>query len=280
MAALLEQRRPTGDSSFSDKETVQSSPILKTKNLSAWYGRKQVFGDLNISIPQNEITAIIGPSGCGKSTLLRIFNRLHEVTPSARVSGAVFLEGENIYDHYVDAVRVRQQIGIVFQKPNPFPTMSIEDNVLAGIKLIGLPKGQTKEEVVESALTQAALWEEVKDRLKQSGSALSGGQQQRLCIARALAIKPRVLLMDEPCSALDPTATQKIENLIAKLKDEITIVIVTHNIEQARRSSDFIAFFYAQPNQPAQLIEFGKTHIISLSPRQKLTEDFMSGRFG
>lgn len=261
-------------------ERARQHSILETKNLSAWYGNNRVFADLNISIPQNAITAIIGPSGCGKSTLLRIFNRLHEVTPSARVSGAVFLEGENIYDHYVDAVRVRQQIGLVFQKPNPFPTMSIEDNVLAGIKLIGLPKGQAKEEVVETALKQATLWEEVKDRLKQSGSSLSGGQQQRLCIARALAIKPRVLLMDEPCSALDPTATQKIENLIAKLKDEVTIVIVTHNIEQARRASDFIAFFYAQPNQHAQLIEFGETHTISLRPRETLTEDFMGGKFG
>lgn len=261
-------------------ERARQHSILETKNLSAWYGNNRVFADLNISIPQNAITAIIGPSGCGKSTLLRIFNRLHEVTPSARVSGAVFLEGENIYDHYVDAVRVRQQIGIVFQKPNPFPTMSIEDNVLAGIKLIGLPKGQVKEEAVETALKQVALWEEVKDRLKQSGSSLSGGQQQRLCIARALAIKPRVLLMDEPCSALDPTATQKIENLIAKLKNEVTIVIVTHNIEQARRCSDFTAFFYAQPNQPAQLIEFGETHTISLRPRETLTEDFMRGKFG
>lgn len=277
MATLLE-RRPTGDSSFSSKETVQSSPILTTENLSAWYGNNQVFADLNISIPRNAITALIGPSGCGKSTLLRIFNRLHEVTPNARVSGAVFLEGENIYDHHVDAIPIRQQIGMVFQKPNPFPMMSIEDNVLIGVRFGGLPKGQ-EEEVVETALRQAALWEEVKDRLKQSGLALSGGQQQRLCIARALAINPKVLLMDEPCSALDPTATQKIEDLIADLKREVTIIIVTHNIGQARRASDFLAFLYAEPNQPSKLIEFGKTHTVLSTPKP-LTEAYISGRLG
>jgi phosphate transport system ATP-binding protein len=224
----------------------------------------------------NVVTAIIGPSGCGKSTLVRCLNRMHEVIPGAHAEGEVLLDGENIYGTGVDPVQVRRRIGMVFQKPTPFPTMSIEQNVAAGLELNGVGlKASERGEVVETCLRQAALWEEVKDRLGRPGGSLSGGQQQRLCVARALAVKPEVLLMDEPCSALDPISTARIEELLLELKENYTIVIVTHNMQQAARTSDYTAFMYT-----GDLIEFGETRQIFTNPARRETEDYITGRFG
>jgi phosphate transport system ATP-binding protein len=248
---------------------------LKVEHLNAYYGDVLAVRDVNLSIKTNRVTAIIGPSGCGKSTFIRCLNRMHEVTPGGRVQGKVLLDGQNLYGTGVDPVDVRRRVGMVFQKPNVFPTMSIYDNVASGYKLNGVRDRKLLAEKVEKSLKLAALWDEVKDNLQKPGTGLSGGQQQRLCIARALAVDPEVLLMDEPCSALDPIATAKIEELIHELKETVTIVIVTHNMQQAARASDFTAFFYV-----GELVEFGETEKLFTTPEKRQTEDYITGRFG
>ncbi len=249
---------------------------LEVVGLNAWFGSSQALHDINLIIPDGAVTAIIGPSGCGKSTFIRCLNRMHEVVPGARVSGQVLLDGANIYGPGIDPVQVRAKVGMVFQRPNPFPTMSIFDNVAAGLRLNGLRRSRSSlTAVVERSLRQAALWNEVKDSLDNSGVSISGGQQQRLCIARALAVEPEVILMDEPCSALDPIATTKIEALIYELKQKYTIVIVTHSMQQAARVSDFTAFMYL-----GRLVEFGPTDKLFTTPEKKETEDYITGRFG
>jgi phosphate transport system ATP-binding protein len=248
---------------------------LQVEALSAYYGNTLAVNKVSLSIKTNRVTAIIGPSGCGKSTFIRCLNRMHEVTPGATVEGQVLLDGQDLYGPGVDPVDVRRRVGMVFQKPNVFPSMSIHDNVAAGYKLNGVRDRSLIAEKVENSLKNAALWEEVKDDLQKPGTSLSGGQQQRLCIARALAVDPEVLLMDEPCSALDPIATAKIEELIHELKDTVTIMIVTHNMQQAARASDYTAFFYV-----GELIEFGETGILFTTPRVRQTEDYITGRFG
>ncbi|MGE0405355.1 MAG: phosphate ABC transporter ATP-binding protein PstB [Candidatus Korobacteraceae bacterium] len=249
-------------------------PKLRANNLKAWFGAIQALKSITLDIPERHVTAIIGPSGCGKSTFVRCLNRMHEVLPNARVEGSVLLDGTDIYGTNVNPVRVRQRIGMVFQKPNPFPTMSVRDNVLAGLRLQGL---SIKDPVslVERCLQQAALWNEVKDFLDRPGTSLSGGQQQRLCIARALALEPEVLLMDEPASALDPIATAKIEDLIFELKERYTVVIVTHNMQQAARVAEQTAFFLM-----GELVEYDRTEKIFTTPGDKRTEDYITGRFG
>jgi phosphate transport system ATP-binding protein len=252
------------------------SDKLVARHFSAYFGQHRAIGDINLSFPANVVTAIIGPSGCGKSTLVRCLNRMHEVVPGARAEGEVLLDGEDIYAPGIDAVMVRRRIGMVFQKPTPFPTMSIEDNVTAGLKLNGVSlKRAERDRIVERSLRQAALWEEVRDRLRRPGASLSGGQQQRLCVARALAVEPEVLLMDEPCSALDPISTARIEELLLELKTKYTIVLVTHNMQQAARTADLTAFLYA-----GNLIEFGNTRQIFTNPARRETEDYITGRFG
>ncbi len=255
---------------------------IDVKDLNIFYGDFKAVADVEMSVEPRSVTAFIGPSGCGKSTFLRTLNRMHEVIPGAYVQGSVAMDGVDLYGSDVDPVAVRRQVGMVFQRPNPFPTMSIADNVLAGIKLNNkrLSKSDAQD-VVESSLTSANLWNEVKDRLNRPGSGLSGGQQQRLCIARAIAVKPQVLLMDEPCSALDPISTLAIEDLISELKSDYTIVIVTHNMQQAARVSDRTAFFnLAATGQPGRLVEIDDTSTIFSSPREQATEDYISGRFG
>jgi phosphate transport system ATP-binding protein len=244
-------------------------------DLNAWFGAKQALKNINIAIKPNAVTAIIGPSGCGKSTLIRTFNRMHELVPNAKLSGQILLDGQDIYAPNVDPVMIRRRVGMVFQKPNPFPTMSIYDNVAAGLRLTGAKKGKNLDEVVKRSLEQATLWDEVKDDLKKPGTSISGGQQQRLCIARAIALQPEVILMDEPCSALDPIATAKIERLVVELKRDYTVVIVTHNMQQASRVSDDTAFMYL-----GSLIEFGSTREIFESPKNPLTEKYITGEFG
>jgi phosphate transport system ATP-binding protein len=248
---------------------------METVGLNAWFGSKQALKDINLRVKTNAVTAIIGPSGCGKSTLIRTLNRMHELVPGAKMSGQILLDGKNIYDKDVDPVLVRRRVGMVFQKPNPFPTMSIYDNVAAGLRLTGTKKGKNLDEVVRRSLEQATLWDEVKDELKKPGTSISGGQQQRLCIARAIALQPEVILMDEPCSALDPIATAKIEELIVELKNQYTVAIVTHNMQQAARVSDYTAFMYL-----GQLIEFGETITLFENPRSELTEKYITGKFG
>jgi phosphate transport system ATP-binding protein len=262
------------------EKTPIEKPVLKGEKmqsikLNAWFGEKQALNDINLPVKANSVTAIIGPSGCGKSTLIRCFNRMHELVPSAKMSGKVLLDGKNIYASDVDPVLIRRRVGMVFQKPNPFPTMSIYDNVAAGLKLTGTKKGKNLDEVVKRSLEQATLWDEVKDDLKKSGTSISGGQQQRLCIARAIALEPEVILMDEPCSALDPIATSKIEELIVSLKRDYTVVIVTHNMQQAARVSDFTAFLYL-----GQLVEYGETDGLFENPKNELTENYITGKFG
>jgi len=255
---------------------------IDVKDLNIFYGDFKAVADVGMSVEPRSVTAFIGPSGCGKSTFLRTLNRMHEVIPGAYVQGSVAMDGIDMYGADVDPVAVRRQVGMVFQRPNPFPTMSIAENVLAGIKLNNkrISKADA-EEVVETSLRSANLWNEVKDRLNRPGSGLSGGQQQRLCIARAIAVKPQVLLMDEPCSALDPISTLAIEDLIAELKSDYTIVIVTHNMQQAARVSDRTAFFnLAATGQPGRLVEIDETSTIFSSPREQATEDYISGRFG
>jgi phosphate transport system ATP-binding protein len=254
---------------------------LDVKDLNIFYGKFQAVAEVTLAVPPRSVTAFIGPSGCGKSTVLRTLNRMHEVTPGARVDGKVLLDGEDIYASSVDPVEVRRTIGMVFQRPNPFPTMSIRDNVVAGLRLAGGGDKKRLDQVAERALRGANLWEEVKDRLNKPGGSLSGGQQQRLCIARAIAVRPDVLLMDEPCSALDPISTLAIEDLIAELKKEYTIVIVTHNMQQAARVSDQTAFFnLAGTGQPGKLVENADTERIFSNPSERATEDYISGRFG
>lgn len=248
---------------------------LKVEHLNVYYGDFRAVKDVNLAINNNRVTAIIGPSGCGKSTFIRCLNRMHEVTPGGRVEGKVLLDGQDLYGPGVDPVDVRRRVGMVFQKPNVFPTMTIYDNVASGYKLNGVRNRQLIAEKVERSLKNAALWEEIKDDLQKPGTSLSGGQQQRLCIARALAVDPEVLLMDEPCSALDPIATAKIEELIHELKETVTIVIVTHNMQQAARVSDYTAFFYV-----GELIEFGETQKLFTAPEKRQTEDYITGRFG
>jgi phosphate transport system ATP-binding protein len=255
---------------------------IDVKDLNIFYGSFRAVADVNMTIEPRSVTAFIGPSGCGKSTFLRTLNRMHEVIPGARVEGTVAVEGVDLYGQEIDPVAVRRQVGMVFQRPNPFPTMSIAENVLAGIRLNNrkMTKGDAND-LVEQSLQGANLWNEVKDRLDRPGSGLSGGQQQRLCIARAIAVKPQVLLMDEPCSALDPISTLAIEDLIAELKSQYTIVIVTHNMQQAARVSEKTAFFnIAGTGQPGRLIEIDDTATMFSSPREQATEDYISGRFG
>jgi phosphate transport system ATP-binding protein len=248
-------------------------PKIGVERLQAYFGAVHVLRDVSLSIPALSVTAVIGPSGCGKSTFLRCLNRMHELTPGARVEGAIRIDGEDIHGGGVDPVALRRRVGMVFQRPNPFPTMSIRDNVTAGLRLNGIRRDH--EEIVERCLGHAALWDEVKDRLNASPLSLSGGQQQRLCIARALAVEPEVLLMDEPASALDPIATARIEELMHELKSDYTIVIVTHNMQQAARVSDQTAFFYM-----GELVEVGQTEQIFTNPREQRTEDYVTGKFG
>jgi phosphate transport system ATP-binding protein len=251
------------------------------RDLNAWYGARQAVASVALQIAPRQVTAIIGPSGCGKSTLIRCLNRMHEVTPTARAAGSVELNGVNIYGEGVDPVQVRRVVGMVFQKPNPFPMMTIFENVVAGLLLQGGALKRELEEIAEQALRHAALWDEVKDVWrKASGSSLSGGQQQRLCIARTLAVRPEVILMDEPCSALDPIATYRIEELIGQLKKDFTIAIVTHNMQQASRVSDFTAFMLAEEDHIGRLVEFAPTSTIFTNPKERRTEDYITGRFG
>jgi len=271
---LLEELKPENNPLSATLKQMERYKIL-TENLHAWFGSNHVLKDISIKIRENEATAIIGPSGCGKSTLIRCLNRMHELVPGARSTGKVVLDDSNIYAKGVDPVTIRRRIGMVFQKPNPFPTMSVYDNVAAGLKLNGVRDNTTLDQAVESSLERAFLWDEVKADLDKPGSSLSGGQQQRLCIARALAVKPEVLLMDEPCSALDPVATAKIEELIVSLKESYTVVIVTHNMQQAARVSDFTAFLYL-----GQLIEYGETTSLFENPGEELTERYLTGKFG
>ena len=252
---------------------------LEARGVHAWFGDRLVLEDVNLAMPANEVTALIGPSGCGKSTFLRILNRMHELIGSAALAGEVLLDGEDIYAEGTRAQAARLRIGMVFQKPNPFPAMSIRDNVLAGLKLAGV-KCADKDGLVEQSLERAGLWREVRDRLNSPGGALSGGQQQRLCIARSLAVQPNVLLMDEPCSALDPTSTRRIEQTIVEISDEVTVVIVTHNMQQAQRVSHHCAFFLAAENEPGRIIEHGSTEKIFGRPEDSRTHDYVHGRFG
>ena len=253
---------------------------LEVRDLDCWYGGFRAVRGVSFEIKARAVTAIIGPSGCGKSTFLRTLNRMHELTPGARVDGRVTLDGVNIYASDVDPVQLRRVVGMVFQRPNPFPTMSIFDNVASGLRLTGRHKRADLDDIVERSLRRSALWDEVKDKLRQPGTSLSGGQQQRLCIARALAVDPEVILMDEPASALDPIATLRIEELIAELRETYTIVIVTHNMQQASRVSDRTAFFTMGEDRAGYLVEMGETIKIFTNPREQLTEDYISGRFG
>lgn len=248
---------------------------FEIKNLSIWYGEKRAIENVTIDISTNAVTAIIGPSGCGKSTLLRALNRMHELVPKTRLEGTVLLQGKDLYSSDIDPAIVRRRVGMVFQKSNPFPTMTIGENVVIGLRLNGVRDRKFLNERLEKSLRMAALWDEVKDDLHKPGTSLSGGQQQRLCIARTLAVEPEVILMDEPCSALDPIATAKIEELIYELKTKYTIVTVTHNMQQAGRISDYTAFMYL-----GRLIEFGVTTKIFTNPSDKQTEDYITGRFG
>jgi phosphate transport system ATP-binding protein len=254
---------------------------LEARNVSAWFGTHKVLDRVSLMMPAGKVTALIGPSGCGKSTFLRILNRMHELVPTASLAGEVLIEGRDIYDAGLRITDARRQIGMVFQKPNPFPAMSIQDNVTAGLVLTGIKVDRgTKSDLVEECLTKAGLWNEVKDRLRQPGGGLSGGQQQRLCIARSLAVSPRILLMDEPCSALDPTSTRRIEQTIQELASDVTIVIVTHNMQQAARVSDQCAFFLAEAGTPGAIVEHGPTSLMFDSPQDPRTFDYVNGRFG
>jgi phosphate transport system ATP-binding protein len=255
---------------------MASSPHkIVAKGVKAWFADNQILQGIDMAIPKNQVTAIIGPSGCGKSTFIRCINRMHELVDIARFDGKISLDEQNVYDDQVDPVLLRRRVGMVFQKPNPFPTMSIRDNVLAGLRMTGRLKKADAEDVLERSLGQAALWDEVKDRLSEPGGGLSGGQQQRLCIARSLAVDPEVLLMDEPCSALDPIATARIEDLLNDLRDNYTIVIVTHNMQQATRVSDRTAFFLH-----GELVELGDTDTLFTHPSDTRTEDYITGKFG
>jgi phosphate transport system ATP-binding protein len=280
----------TGLSNMEDVEVLetqvsQASPSVPTeiemssRDLSVWFGKRKVLEGVNIDFPKKSVTALIGPSGCGKSTFIRTLNRLHELIPGAALAGSVLYEGRDIYDRDVDPVQIRLKIGMVFQKPNPFPSMTIRGNVLSGLKLSGM-KRSNHDDIVEETLTAAGLWTEVKDRLGAAAGELSGGQAQRLVIARALAVQPHVLLMDEPCSALDPASTLKIEETIRELSKDVTIIIVTHNMQQAVRVSDYTAFFLAAENEPGHVVEQGLTTEIFGNPQDQRTLDYVNGRFG
>ena len=273
--------QPGEELSADGVDTRVAAATLEGRDISAWFGERKVLDHVDLVMPANRVTALIGPSGCGKSTFLRILNRMHEMIPTAALAGEVLLDDEDIYLPTTRLTDARRQIGMVFQKPNPFPAMSIYDNVVAGLKLTGtrLDKAD-KDALVEQSLSKAGLWKEVHDRLRQPGGALSGGQQQRLCIARSIAVRPKVLLMDEPCSALDPTSTRRIEETIAELADEITIVIVTHNMQQAARVSHRVAFFLAAHNTPGIIVEQGNTSDIFNNPIDERTSDYVQGRFG
>jgi len=274
-----------GSETEADTTTVPAArpttASLEAHRVSAWFGDRKVLDRVSLDMPAGQVTALIGPSGCGKSTFLRILNRMHELVPGAALAGEVRLDGQDIYDPQRRLTDARKAIGMVFQKPNPFPAMSIYDNTLAGLKLTGAKLGRSdKDALVEESLTRAGLWLEVRDRLKQPGSALSGGQQQRLCIARSLAVRPRVLLMDEPCSALDPTSTRVVEETIGHIAEDVTIVIVTHNMQQAHRVSDQCAFFLAAHGTPGVIVEHGPTDAIFENPQDQRTSDYVNGRFG
>ena len=251
---------------------------LEARGIHAWFGKNHVLSDVNLEFSAGSVTALIGPSGCGKSTFIRTINRMHEFIPGAAMAGQVLLDGKDVYAPGVDVTKIRLQIGMVFQKPNPFPSMTIGENVLSGLKLAQL-KVENKDDLLESCLVRAGLWNEVKDRLNTHGGSLSGGQQQRLCIARALAVSPQVLLMDEPCSALDPGSTLRIEETIRELSDSMTIVIVTHNMQQAARVSDYTAFFLSDGG-PGEMIEVARTSEIFSQPKDQRTENYVTGRFG
>ncbi len=257
------------------------SSSLTARDVSAWFADHKVLERVNLDMPAGEVTALIGPSGCGKSTFLRILNRMHELVPSATLSGTVSLDENDIYRGDIPVTEMRRRIGMVFQKPNPFPAMTVSENVIAGLKLSGVKATKSdRRDLVESCLQRAGLWNEVKNRLGAAGGALSGGQQQRLCIARALAVKPSVLLMDEPCSALDPTSTRRIEETIAEIAHEVTIVIVTHNMQQAQRVSNTAAFFLAGEGEPGRIVEAGDTKTLFTNPADPRTLDYVNGRFG
>jgi phosphate transport system ATP-binding protein len=268
--------RPDGETAASKgTNPPEGSEMLGVEGLTAWFGDNEVLHDIDMRIPENEVTSIIGPSGCGKSTFIRCLNRMHEQVSSAGIEGTVELDGRDVYEAAVDPVLLRRRVGIVFQEPNPFPAMSVRDNVLSGLKLTHSLGGVDEDELVESSLKRAALWDEVKDKLDAPGRDLSGGQQQRLCIARAIAVEPEVLLMDEPCSALDPVATARIEDLIDQLREDYTIVVVTHNMQQAARISQWTAFLLM-----GELVEFGDTDQVFTQPRDSRTEDYITGKFG
>ena len=252
---------------------------LSSENVNVWFGERHVLKDVSLQFPTNQVTALIGPSGCGKSTFIRTLNRMHELIPGAGFGGKVLLDGQDIYEESVDPVNVRIKIGMVFQKPNPFPTMSIKENVLSGLKLSGR-RGYDATEIVETSLRRASIWNEVKERLGDPATSLSGGQQQRLCIARSLAMNPEVILMDEPCSALDPGSTRRIEETILELSEDMTIVIVTHNMQQAQRVSSRTAFFLAEDGNPGQVVEFGETEQVFNQPIDLRTNDYVNGHFG
>jgi phosphate transport system ATP-binding protein len=277
----ITERAPDGARS-KDQGIVHKAKTVQVSDVNLYYGDFHAVQDVSMTIEPNKVTALIGSSGCGKTTFLRSINRMHELTPGAWVEGEVRIDSEDVYDEAVDPVAVRRIVGMVFQSPNPFPTMSVAENVLAGVTLNNRKMAKPeKDEVIERSLRGANLWDEVKDRLSKPGSGLSGGQQQRLCIARAIAVEPEILLMDEPCSALDPIATLAIEDLIAELKSRYTIVIVTHNMQQAARASDSTAFFNLESSgKPGRLVEMGPTEMIFTTPKEKATEDYVSGRFG
>jgi len=278
--AEFEQIATIEESAMTTESTATEQQIeMDARDISIWFGQRKVLEGVNIKFPKNTTTALIGPSGCGKSTFLRTLNRLHELIPGAKLAGEIHYEGSDIYAPEVDPVHIRLKIGMVFQKPNPFPSMTIRGNVLSGLKLSGM-KRENHDQIVEETLTAAGLWTEVKDRLNSEAGALSGGQQQRLVIARALAVNPHVLLMDEPCSALDPASTLKIEETIRQLSKDITIVIVTHNMQQAVRVADNTAFFLAAENEPGHIVEQGPTTEIFGNPQDQRTLDYVNGRFG
>ena len=256
-----------------------SNFYLESKDINVWFGERHVLKNVSLQFPKKEVTALIGPSGCGKSTFIRTLNRMHELIPGAGLSGSVFLDGQDIYSEEVDPTSVRLRVGMVFQKPNPFPTMSIKDNVVSGLKLSGR-KNEISADLVENSLKRASMWNEVKDRLGEPALSLSGGQQQRLCIARSLAMNPEVLLMDEPCSALDPGSTRRIEQTILELKESMSIVIVTHNMQQAQRVSDKTAFFLAEDGDPGRVVEFASTEDVFNKPVDPRTNDYVNGHFG
>ncbi len=281
---MTENTQPTSLASIASSHERKSAGVramgtgLEARNVHAWFGKNHVLSDISLDFASGTVTALIGPSGCGKSTFIRTLNRMHEFIPTAAMAGEVLLDGKDIYAPGTDVTKIRLKIGMVFQKPNPFPSMSIGENVLAGLKLAQL-KQSNKEDLLEECLVRAGLWNEVKDRLDAHGGSLSGGQQQRLCIARSLAVRPQVLLMDEPCSALDPGSTLRIEETIRELSQSMTIVIVTHNMQQAARISDYTAFFLADGG-PGQMVEVGPTSEIFSRPKDKRTENYVTGRFG